>query len=317
MPDPDSLQERLRSHVARLAGEIGERHFARRDALDLAVETIRASLQGSGYEPELDSFTVTEPRLLTLFRTNAAQKQMVKNASFQNILATLPGKTKEMIVVGAHYDTVIGTPGADDNASGVAVLLETARLLRPETFEKTVRFVAFANEEPPFFRTADMGSARYVRSAQERHDRISGMICLEMLGFYTEAARTQTYPPFLGFWYPDRGNFIAITGNLSSRPLVLRVASAFRKYARIPVEQLSAPGFVPGLDFSDQLNFWRARIPAVMITDTAFYRNPHYHRATDVPNTLRYDLMAEVAKGVCAAVRDLAGLKNPPERPGE
>lgn len=290
----------------RLAGDIGERHFARRQALDRAADHIHASFTAYGYAPVFEAFEVGDPHWLTRLRTEAGLRSSIGRAPFRNIVATLPGTMEETIVIGAHYDTVAGTPGADDNASGVAVLLEAANLLRSAGLDRTVRFVAFANEEPPFFRTPDMGSARHVRASIRDGKKPALMICLEMVGFYSDAPRSQSYPPCLRLFYPNRGHFIAVAGNIPSRRLVRRIARTFRAKTRIPVEALVAPRFVPGLDFSDQLNFWKAGIPAVMVTDTAFYRNPHYHGPGDRPDTLRYDKMAEVTKGVCAAVRDLA-----------
>ncbi|MFQ5781021.1 MAG: M28 family peptidase, partial [Nitrospiria bacterium] len=271
------LPDLLRRHVDHLALGIGERHFVKREALDRAADYIHSSLEGFQYRPEYEDFRIDHPPLLTELRTGPKEKRSLKEASYKNVTATRKGLHEEIIVVGAHYDTVIGSPGADDNASGVAVLLEVARLLQAVRLEKTIVLVAFTNEEPPFFRTAAMGSAQYVASALRQNKKIRFMISLEMLGFYAEEPGSQAYPPFLRFFYPDQGNFIAIAGNLGSRPFVKEMASLFRNKTAIPVESLAAPRFVPGIDFSDQLNFWKKGIPAVMITDTAFYRNPHYH----------------------------------------
>jgi len=302
------LSGRLKKHVEYLALRVGERHFAKREALDLAADYIHSVFTTLRYKPEYETFQINHPPLLTELRTGSKERRALKAASYKNVVATLrgrlEGKNEEIIVIGSHYDTVSGSPGADDNASGVAVLLEVARLLQGFRLEKTLEFVAFTNEEAPFFRTSAMGSAHYVRSALRQNKKIIFMISLEMLGFYTDHPASQSYPPFLRFFYPNRGSFIAIAGNLSSRAYVKEMASLFRDNTDIPLEALALPRFVPGIDFSDQLNFWKEGIPAVMITDTAFYRNPHYHLSSDLPQTLDYEKMAEVTKGLLLYLLD-------------
>ncbi len=298
------LSARLSSHVNTLSADIGERHFARRNALNRAADYIFAQFRQVGYAPEFEIFKVEHPPLLSTLRTERENKEALQNADYKNVVARKKGVQEEIIVVGAHYDTVIGSPGADDNASGVAVLLEAARLLQDIPLEKDVLFAAFSNEEPPFFRTTAMGSAQFVRARPEA--KIVAMFSLEMLGYYSDAPNSQVYPPFLKYFYPDQGNFIAVVGNMASKGLVETVAQSFREESRIPVESLAAPRFLPGVDFSDQLNFWKAGIPAVMITDTAFNRNPNYHTGRDLPQTLDYEKMAEVTKGIVASILRLA-----------
>lgn len=292
--------DRLSSHVHTLSAEIGERHFARPTAFEQAADYIAAQFQQAGFETQFESFEIKDPPLLTELRANREEKNTLKNLQYKNVIAIKKGEKEEIIVVGAHYDTVIGSPGADDNASGVAVLLESARLLRHIPLKKTLLFAAFANEEAPFFRTSAMGSAQFLKM----HPRalISFMISLEMLGYFSDTPGSQGYPPLLKYFYPDRANFIAVVGNLGSKRFVNTVAETFREKTSIPVEALSAPRMIPGVDFSDQLNFWKAGIPAVMLTDTAFNRNPHYHTAFDLPQTLNYEKMAEVTKGVVATL---------------
>ncbi|HEX6529859.1 MAG TPA: M28 family peptidase, partial [Burkholderiales bacterium] len=190
------------------------------------------------------------------------------------------------LVVGAHYDTVPGSPGADDNASGVAVLIELARLV-----PSGVRFVAFANEEAPYFLGPEMGSFVYAR---ERGAKVRAMFSLEMLGYYSDAPGSQNYPAPLSMFYPERGDFIAFVGDLGARSLVRRSIESFRKHARFPSEGLAAPSFIPGIAWSDHWSFRKHGYPAIMITDTAFYRYPHYHRASDTPDKLDYERMARV-----------------------
>jgi hypothetical protein len=202
------------------------------------------------------------------------------------------------IVVGAHYDTVPGSPGADDNASGVAVLLELARLV-----PSGVRFVAFANEEVPYFLGPEMGSFVYAR---ERGAGVRAMFSLEMLGYYSEKPGSQNYPAPLGLFYPERGDFIAFVGDLGARSLVRKAIGVFREKARFPSEGLAAPSFIPGVAWSDHWSFRKHGYPAVMITDTAFYRYPHYHRASDTPDKLDYERMARVTLGLAEMLNELA-----------
>jgi Peptidase family M28 len=204
------------------------------------------------------------------------------------------------IVVGAHYDTVPGSPGADDNASGVAVLLELAAMQLP------VRFVAFANEEPPYSFGPEMGSWAWAKRARERGDAIRAMYSLEMLGYYRDAPGSQHYPAPLGLFYPDRADFIAFVGDLAARGLVRRSIDAFRKTARFPSEGVAAPAFIPGVTWSDHWSFRRHGYPAMMITDTAFYRYPHYHLPSDTPDKLDYERMARVTLGLAAMLRQIS-----------
>jgi len=286
------LSARLRRHVERLAGGIGERHVWRPEALRAAAAYIRGELEALGCEV-------------------AAQSYRVAELDCDNLEAELPGEAAraEIIVVGAHYDTVQGSPGADDNASGVAALIEIARALRGARLARTVKLVAFVNEEPPFFYWGEMGSKVYAREARRRGDDVRVMLSLEMLGCYDDAPGSQSYPPLLGWFYPDRGNFIAFVSNLASRRALRRVVEAFRARSDFPAEQLASPSFVPGVAWSDQLSFWRAGYPAVMVTDTAFYRNPHYHCASDTPDRLRYPEMARVVEGLAATIAALAGAR--------
>ena len=204
------------------------------------------------------------------------------------------------IVVGAHYDSVPESPGADDNASGVAVLLELARMQLP------ARFVAFANEEMPYFLTDEMGSQAYAARARREGERISAMLSLEMLGFYRDAPGSQRYPPPLGLFYPDRGDFIAFVGDLGARSLVRRSVELFRAYAQFPSEGVAAPGFIPGVSWSDHWSFRQHGYPALMVTDTAFYRYAHYHLPSDTPEKLDYLRMARVTLGLAALIKELA-----------
>jgi Zn-dependent M28 family amino/carboxypeptidase len=200
------------------------------------------------------------------------------------------------VVVGAHYDTVPGSPGADDNASGVAVLIELSKMLAG------IRFVAFANEEAPYFLGPEMGSYVYAR---ERGKGVRAMFSLEMLGYYRDAPGSQTYPAPLGFFYPDRADFIAFVGDLGAIRLVRKAIGAFRRHASFPSEGLAAPAMIPGVSWSDHWSFRKHGYPAVMVTDTAFYRYPHYHLPSDTPEKLDYERMARVTMGLAAMLKEL------------
>jgi Zn-dependent M28 family amino/carboxypeptidase len=284
-----ALEERLRRHVQALAAEIGERHVWRPQALHAAADYIRTQLEAAGFAV-------------------AAQAYEVRGVRCENLEVTIPGSRRpgEITLAGAHYDTVEGSPGADDNASGVAGLIEIARELRGSAPARTLKFVAFVNEEPPFFPFGQMGSRMYADAARARGDDIRLMLSLEMLGYYSGRPGSQSYPPFLKWFYPPRGDFIAFVSNLRSRRGLAELTRAFRAHCDFPSAQLASPGFVPGVGWSDQRSFWRAGYAGVMVTDTAFYRNPHYHQATDTPERLRYPEMARVVEGLARALAALA-----------
>jgi Zn-dependent M28 family amino/carboxypeptidase len=213
---------------------------------------------------------------------------------------------RPLVVVGAHYDTVPGSPGADDNASGVSALLEIARALRSAKLRSSVRCVAFVNEEAPFFASKQMGSDVYARAARARGDRIALMLSLEMLGYYSSRPRSQRYPPLLRHFYPNRGDFIAFVSNLRSSLALLKFCKHFRAQCDFPHRWLVSPEAVPGVALSDQYSFWRSGYPALMVTDTAFYRYIHYHTPTDTVEKLDFSSMARVTDGLTKAVVALA-----------
>lgn len=291
-------QKRLRAHVDMLAGRIGERNYLKTRALDSAASYIKMTFDSIGYET----------KELPYVASGVGSGSGAAGKTFRNLEATLPGRTRpnEIIVVGGHYDSVYDSPGADDNASGTAAVLELSRLLRDKQLDRTVRFVAFVNEEPPFFFKEDMGSLRYARAARARGDSIVAMISMESMGYYSDAPGSQRYPPILGWFYPDKGNFIGVVGNIGSRPLVRRVVSDFRSHTSFPSAGSAAPTQIPGISWSDQWSFWQAGYEAVMITGTAPFRNRNYHERTDRPDSLNYDHMARVVDGVARTVVKLA-----------
>jgi len=286
--DTSSLAKRLKAHVQVLAGEIGERNASDLRKLRQAAAYIEKQFQLIGYVPASQTY---------------AQEQ------FRNISVDIYGRERrdEIIVVGAHYDTTWLTPGADDNASGLAGLLELARLLRDKQLPRTIRLIAFTNEELPFFGKEKMGSRVSAKRSYDRQENIIGMFSLEMIGYYQNAPDTQFYPRIIRAFYPDEGNFIAFVGNFSSRTFLREAVQAFRDEARIPSEGLAAPPWlVPDIQRSDHSSYWYYGFPAVMVTDTADFRNDHYHRATDSHATLDYESMARVVSGLAAMLENLA-----------
>jgi Zn-dependent M28 family amino/carboxypeptidase len=210
------------------------------------------------------------------------------------------------VVVGAHYDSAPGTPGADDNASGIAVTLALARSFAQNRPSRTVRFVAFTNEEPPYFWTENMGSLVYARSCRNRGEKIVAMLSIESVGFYSSAANSQHYPFGTSLLYPSIGDFVAFVGNLQSRSLVQQAANAFRRADALPSIGASLPNSVTGVGWSDHWSFWQQGFPGIEITDTAPYRNPYYHTPGDTPERLNYENLARCARGMRAVVGRLA-----------
>lgn len=230
-----------------------------------------------------------------------------------NLVVERKGRTRphESVILGAHYDTVPETPGADDNASAVAVLIEAARLLVGQTTPRTLRFVAFACEEPPHFYTQTMGSEVHARGCHERGERIVGMLCLEMVGFYRDEPGSQHVPDELPRWLhwlmPTRGNFLAAVGNPRSAWLGWKFRRGFKRATKFPLLSIALPESVHSIRLSDNASFWDYGYRALMLTDTSFLRNPHYHRASDTPDTLDYERMARVTRGVAGGMARIAG----------
>jgi len=283
------VRRRLEGHVNALAGERNMWHY---EALTEAASYIE------------DTFEALDLHV-------TSQAYQVDGKEVRNLAAEIRGASQpeEIVLIGAHYDSVAGCPGANDNASGVAALLEIARLLASRQVAGTVRLVAFVNEEPPFFQGANMGSLVYARAARERGEHITAALSLETIGCYSDEPGSQSYPPPLGLAYPDRGNFIAFVGNTSSGTLVRRSVGSFRRHTAFPSEGIAAPSSLPGVGWSDHWAFWQEGFPAIMVTDTAPYRYRHYHEATDTPDRLDFDRMARVVAGLSRVAVDLADEK--------
>jgi Zn-dependent M28 family amino/carboxypeptidase len=283
-PDP----ERLRHHVLMLSESFVPRNEAYPENLERAANYLREQLKLAGARVEDQAF-------------RAGGK------IYKNIIASYGPDSGERIVIGAHYDAFSIYPAADDNASGVAGLLELARLLQRKTPKLRVDLVAFTLEEPPYFRTELMGSSVYAQSLKTARVKVRGMISLEMIGYFTESSNSQHFPnKLLQMMYPSKGNFITVVGRFSDVNLTRTVKKAMKGSCTLPVYSLSAPSIFPGIDFSDHMNFWNHGYPAVMVTDTAFFRNTAYHTPEDTADRLDFSKMADVVEGVYAAVNVLA-----------
>jgi hypothetical protein len=286
-----ALAARLKGHIEIIAAR--EHNIDSYDALENTARYIEASLQTHGYEVDRQNFT--------------ARGKPVRNIDVA--IEPAPGiNDPEVLVVGAHYDSAQGTPGANDNASGVAAVLELAGLLAElkGNAQKRIRLVLFVNEEPPYFKTANMGSLHYARTLAARGERVVAMYCLETIGFYSDSAGSQHYPPPFGMMFPDRADFVAFVGLLASRPLVRETVRSFRSHTAFPSIGGVAPGFIPGIDWSDHWSFAQHGFQAVMITDTALYRYPHYHQPSDTPDKVDVKRLARVTKGIERVIRDAA-----------
>ena len=289
-PDEMALREELRRDVQTLAGDIGERNMICYSQLNAAAEFIENSFSRIGLQQRRDTYELN-------------------GRVCHNIEVEIRGVRPEIVLVGAHYDSVFGGPGANDNGSGVAALLALARHFSGKISQRTLRFVAFVNEEPPFFQTTQMGSFVYASRCKQRGDKIAAMISLETTGYFSDAPHSQKYPaPGLGIFYPTTANFIGFIGNFHSRALVRRAISIFRAQQKIPSEGAALPSFIPGVSWSDQWSFWQHGYPAIMVTDTALFRYRHYHEPTDTPDKLDYDRFALVVSGLENVIVDLADL---------
>lgn len=287
-PGVEVSSARLEADVRHLVGGFPQRGFHRPKVLEAASDWIAASLQATGARVQRQAYTVGSD-------------------SYGNVRAFYGPEAGERVVVGAHYDAYEGLPGADDNASGVAALLALGRALGAHPPAGPVELVAYTLEEPPHFRKPTMGSAVHAQSLRKEGVKVRGMISLEMVGTFTDAPESQHYPlPGLGLIYPSRGDYIAVVGDLTSPRLVRQVKGAMQSTGSLPVWSINAPTSLVGVDFSDHRNYWALGLPAVMVTDTAFFRNPRYHTAQDTPDRLDYRRMAQVVQGVEAAIRDLA-----------
>lgn len=287
-PVPTVDADRLRTHVVNLSERFSPRSVKNPQNLQQAARYIAEEFTRAGG-------TVSE------------QPYHVEGRLYRNVIARFGEDSGERIVVGAHYDAFGGLPGADDNASGVAGVIELGHLLSKTQLPRRIELVAYALEEPPIFRGPSMGSVQHARWLNEQKIKVRAMLSLEMIGYFSDARDSQKYPiPGLSLIYGRQGNFIVVAGRFNDESLVRRVKRAMTSANDLPVHSINAPAMIPGIDWSDHSSYWQQGYSAAMITDTSFYRNPHYHTAGDVTGTLDYQRMAQVVQQVYAAVLDLA-----------
>lgn len=286
-----ALRDALRRDVQVLAGDIGERNWFVHPRLAEAAAWIERSLTQAGHKVHRRGFEVRGKRC-------------------DNLEVEIRGRTKpdEIVIIGAHYDSVQGCPAANDNGSGVAALLALARAFVDATPARTVRFVAFVNEEAPFYYTEEMGSLVYARECRRRGEKVVAMLSLETLGYYRDEEGSQGYPAVVGAFYPSKGNFVAFVGNTAARALVRQCIGTFRRDVKFPSEGAALPSFITGIGWSDHWSFWQEGYPAAMVTDTAIFRYPHYHDPSDTPDKLDYEKLARVVAGLDRVVRELADV---------
>ncbi|MBI4816684.1 MAG: M28 family peptidase [Deltaproteobacteria bacterium] len=279
---------RLERDVRILSGELGPRDYAHPRELDEVVRFIVTELRSAGVQVSEQAFEV-------------------EGLPFKNVVGIVGPQTKERIVVGAHFDTCGPLPGADDNASGVAALLELARVLAQQELPLAVELVAYNLEEPPFFGTEAMGSAIHADELHSTGKAVRFMVSLEMLGFFSDAPNSQRYPSrFLEWLHPGVGDFITVVGTFGQKRITSEIREKMAAASSVPVRSITASRSITGIDYSDHRNYWNRGYPAVMVTDTSFFRNPHYHTETDTFDTLDYERMAEVVRGVANAIVDNA-----------
>jgi len=284
-----ALAKTLRDDVLSLATGIGERNVHKYENLVKAAHYIERSFANCGYTVERNAY-------------------QVRGRECWNVIAERKGQTRpnEIVVVGAHYDSVIGSPGANDNVSGVAGVLALARSFSRKPTARTLRFVAFTNEEPPYFHTDLMGSRVYARRCRKAGDNIVGMLCLETIGCFSDEEGSQKYPLPFSLYYPSTGNFIGFVANVDSAPLVKNAVESFRRHAKFPSEGCALPERVTGVGWSDHWSFWQEGYQALMVTDTAPFRYPYYHRKEDTPDKLDYERMARVVEGMQHVIEEFA-----------
>ena len=286
-----ALAQSLERHIATIAAR--EHNVVHYDELEKVARYIEATLASFGYAVGRQEFLVNG--------------KLVRNI---DVAIEPAGRSADpdVIVVGAHYDSVSGSPGANDNASGAAAVIELARLLRDldTVGGKRIRLALFVNEEPPYFRTEAMGSLRYARALAQRNERVVAMYSLETIGFYSSDPGSQVYPAPFGLMFPDRGDFVAFVGMMGSRALVRETMRSFRTHTSFPTIGGVAPDFIPGIGWSDHWAFAEQGFQAVMITDTAPFRYPHYHQPSDTPDKVDAEKVARVVKGIERVIRDLS-----------
>jgi hypothetical protein len=290
-----ALRDALQRDVEKLGSEIGERNFLHYKELMAAADFLDASFANAGYKVQRQGYTID-------------------NQTYYNLEVEIPGtqRADEIVIIGGHYDSVSGSPGANDNGTGAAATLELARLFAGKKPSRTLRFVEFVNEEPPFFFSEGMGSLVYASQCKQRSEKVVAMLSLETIGYYSDKIGSQRYPlPQLSSIYPLQGNFISFVGNVASGSLVTNVVASFRRHTKFPSEGTALPNEIMGVSWSDQWSFWQQGYPGIMVTDTAPFRYPYYHTSDDTPDKVNYARLARVVVGLEGAIADLSGLSQP------
>ncbi|MCX7554016.1 M28 family peptidase [Marinicella sp. S1101] len=267
----------LEKHVKHISENLSPRSYQNSDNLSDTVNYIQGQMKLHTTDVEIQNYVVNQ-------------------VEYKNVIARFGPITDDLIVVGAHYDVMGEYPGADDNASGVAGLFELARLLSQSDLNKSIELVAYTLEEPPFFASTDMGSYIHAESVKSRNVLL--MISLEMIGYFTDKKASQDYPlSVMKLFYPSKGNYISVVDQVFSNA-ASQLKQSLNNYTDLPAYSINAPTAVQGIDFSDHRNYWQFGFPAVMVTDTSFYRNKYYHTAEDTFEKLDYEAMAKVVFGV-------------------
>jgi Zn-dependent M28 family amino/carboxypeptidase len=286
------LKSALLSHLEHLSLVIGERNLDNSGSLEAAAQYIFEQFASTGLKTLRHEFTF-------------------EDHTFANIEAILPGPNLdthlETIVIGAHYDSVPGSPGANDNGTGVAAILALANILKSSQPKRNIRFVAFANEESPYFNDEGMGSLNFARACKRAKENVVAMYSLETMGYFSNEEGSQSYPPGVT-GYPSCGNFIAFVANLASAPLLEETKKLFQEQSKFPFQTIAAPESTPGVSLSDHMSFWRMDYPAIMVTDTAPFRYPHYHTAQDTPDKIDLDMFTELVDNLGKTFAALAGI---------
>jgi hypothetical protein len=307
----------LEEHVRVLAETIGERNVFRAKELNLAANYIEARLEEYGYSVDRQGFltpvsTEMKRQIDAFLNERGAPPTQVRSQEeieTYNLVATRSGRLPGFVVIGAHYDSIVGSPGADDNATGVAALLELAAIFSEIEPTVGIRLVAFPNEEFPVWRSEYMGSYQYAKQLSERGEEVHAMISLETMGYYISDRGSQRYPPPLDLFYPSKGDILAFVSDLDNRRLVQRMVETFRD-SQVPLATVGVtlPPSVARTDLSDNASFWRFGYPGVIVTDTAYLRSSHYHEPTDLPDTLNYEALALAVEGLAEVIADLVSV---------
>jgi hypothetical protein len=284
-----AIQKFLEADLKKLAVDIGIRNFSQYKNLNQAENFLETELNKLGYQVKRQEYKIDEK-------------------SYYNLEVERKGinKPNEIVVIGSHYDSAYTSPGANDNGTGAVSTLELARIFANKNTNRTIRFVEFINEEPPYFWTENMGSLVYAKKLKQRGDNVVAMLSLETMGYFSDQEGSQTYPLNVGLLYPNQGNFIAFISNLQSGDLVKKAVGSFRRHTQFPSEGIALPDTVPGVGWSDQWSFWQQGYKGIMVTDTAFFRYKHYHTEEDTIDKIDFEKLARVVNGLAKVIADLA-----------